>query len=115
LAAVDFPERASAVSDLEQQIKKLEAMHQESAAAFMQPKAARRSGIAQEAGTVADNLIATLDKLSTRLTRLVKLEDAFVDQVFELKQLAWSARNWGGDGQVVISNTLAGNRCRPTR
>jgi methyl-accepting chemotaxis protein len=108
LAAVDFPERATAVADLDQQVKKLEALHQESAAALMQPKASRRAGLAQEFATAGDNLISTLDKLSTRLVRLVKLEDAFVDQVFELKQLAWSARNWGGDGQIVISNTLGG-------
>jgi methyl-accepting chemotaxis protein len=113
LAAVDFPERATAVADLDQQVKKLEALHRESAAALMQPKAARRQGLAKEVYDTADNLINTLDRLSTRLTRLVKLEDAFIDQVLELKQLAWSARNWGGDGQVVISNTLGGQPLPP--
>jgi methyl-accepting chemotaxis protein len=113
IGEVDFPERTSAVADIDRQIKRLEALHQESAAAIMQPKAARRQGLAKEVYDSADGLITTLDKLSSRLTRLVKLEDAFVDQVFELKQLAWSARNWGGDGQVVISNTMGGQPLPP--
>ena len=54
LANVDFPERATAIADLEQKIKKLVALHQESAAALAQPKAARRAGLAQETYDAAD-------------------------------------------------------------
>src|SRR3954471_6320725 len=53
-------------------------------------------------------MIDTLDKLSSRLTRLVKLEDAYIDQLLEMKQLAWVVRNAGGDASVMISNTLSG-------
>src|SRR5580704_1617697 len=41
LAAVDIPERQSVIAELDQRIKKLTALQQESAAAFLQPKAAR--------------------------------------------------------------------------
>jgi methyl-accepting chemotaxis protein len=106
--AVDFPERAAAVADLAPRIKRLEALHAESAAAFGQPKAARRAGIAQDYSNEVGAFIDTLDALSTRLVRLIALQDAFVDRLMEVKQLAWAVRNAGGDASVVISNTLSG-------
>ena len=54
--------------------------------------------------------IALLEQLSDRLTVLVKLDDPFVDQLLEIKQLAWSARNVGGDVSVMISGPLAGQK-----
>jgi methyl-accepting chemotaxis protein len=108
LDAVDFPERAAAVSDLAQRIKRLEALHEQSSAAFLQPKAARRPELAQEYFNELGAFIDTLDKLSTRLVRLIALQDAFVDRLMEVKQLAWVVRSAGGDASVVISNTLSG-------
>jgi methyl-accepting chemotaxis protein len=108
LDAVDFPERAAAVSDLAQRIKRLEALHEESTTAFLQPKAARRAGLAQEYFKEIDSFIDMLDKLSTRLVQLIVLQDAFVDRLMEVKQLAWAARNAGGDASVMISNALGG-------
>ena len=62
----------------------------------------------RNSSTRRPRLLETLDKLSARLTRLVKLEDAYVDQLMEIKQLAWVARNAGGDASVMISNALGG-------
>jgi methyl-accepting chemotaxis protein len=108
LDAIDFPERQAAVSGLGQAIKKLTALHEESAAAFLKPKAERRPGLAQEYFNETNALIAMLDKLSSQVTKSVKLDDAFIDQLMELKQLAWVARNAGGDSSVMISNALGG-------
>src|SRR5213075_1843676 len=68
----------------------------------------RRAGMAKEFFDEGTALIDTLDRLSSRLTRLVKLEDAYVDQLLEIKQLGWVARNAGGDASVLISNGLGG-------
>ena len=38
----------------------------------------------------------------------MKLEDAYIDQLLQIKQLAWVARNAGGDSAVMISNRLGG-------
>src|SRR5712691_12310628 len=108
LEAGDFPERQAVVSDLGQRIKKLAMLHEDSAAAVMQPKAARRQGLAQEIRDEISAFIEMLDKLSLRLDRLVKLEDAFIDQLMELKQLAWLGRDAGGDASVMLSNRLSG-------
>jgi methyl-accepting chemotaxis protein len=108
LETVDFPERQAVVSELGQRIKKLAALHQESAAAVAQPKAARRPALAPEIRDEITALIEMLDKLSLRLNRLVKLEDPFIDQLMELKQLAWVMRDAGGEASVLVSNRLAG-------
>jgi hypothetical protein len=48
LESVDMPDRPAAIAALAQAIKKLAALHEESAAAFLKPKAERRPGLAQE-------------------------------------------------------------------
>jgi methyl-accepting chemotaxis protein len=108
LENLDFPERQATVASLGQAITKLTALHAETVTAYAQPKAARRPGLAQEFFNETNTLLGTLDKLSSRLTRLVKLEDAFIDQLLTLKELAWVARNAGGDSSVMISNGLGG-------
>src|SRR5260370_11576765 len=113
LDAIDFPERQTVVSSLDQSIKKLAALHDESAAALLKPKAERRAGLAKEVYNETDSLLETLDKLSSRLTRLVKLEDAFIDQLMELKQLAWLGRNAAGDTSLLISNKIGGQGIPP--
>ena len=42
------------------------------------------------------------------MNRLIKLEDAFVDQLMEVKQLAWMTRDRGGDASVMVSNGMSG-------
>jgi methyl-accepting chemotaxis protein len=113
LDAIDFPERQAVVSSLDQSIKKLAALHDESAAAILKPKAERRPALAQEVYNETNGLLETLDKLSSRLSRLVKLEDAFIDQLMELKQLAWLGRNAAGDASLLISNKLGGQGFPP--
>ena len=108
LQGLDFPEKQTFASDLEQGTKRLTALHAETAAALLKPKAERRPGVHQDFYDAASAVLDTLDKLSSRLTRMVKLEDGFIDQLMELKQLAWIARNAGGDASVMVSNVIAG-------
>jgi methyl-accepting chemotaxis protein len=108
LQTVDFPGREAAVASLDKTVKRLAALHQETAAAMAQPKASRKPTLAKEYFDELDGLIAFLDKLSSQLTTSVKLEDAYIDQLLQLKQLAWVARNAGGDSAVMISNRLGG-------
>ena len=96
------------VAALDEAVKKLAALHEESAVALTQPKAARRAGIADDALNQTTKLYDILDKLSTQLANSVRLNDAFIDKLIELKQLAWVARNSGGDAHVLISNAVGG-------
>jgi methyl-accepting chemotaxis protein len=108
LQNVDFPERQAVAAELDQRIKKLAALHQESVTALAQPKAQRRAGLAPETRDEIQGLLTMLDNLSTRLDKLIKLEDPFIDQLMALKQLAWVARDAGGDASVMLSNALSG-------
>ena len=108
LQTLEFADKPALVSRLDQAIKQLIALHDESAAAFLQPKAARRPGLAPELFKSITGMIELLDTLSTQLSRSMKLEDAFTDQLMVLKQLAWSGRNSAGDASVLISNVIAG-------
>ncbi len=108
LEATDFAGRDSAVSRLRQAITNLTALHEEANAASAQPKSARPQGLAQKYFKETDDLIKLLDTISSHLTQSVKLQDAYIDQLMELKELAWVARNAGGDASVMISNALGG-------
>jgi methyl-accepting chemotaxis protein len=105
---VDYPGRQAAIASLDQEMKKLFALQAETAAALTQPKGARRPTLAKEFFDEANAMMNLLDNLSSQLTRAVKLDDAYIDQLLELKQLAWLVRNEGGDGSVIISNGLGG-------
>ncbi|HEY4139772.1 MAG TPA: methyl-accepting chemotaxis protein [Pseudolabrys sp.] len=108
IQAMDFPGQKEAAEKLDQGIKKLVTLHQETATAFAQPKAMRKAGLLQEFIAQAIRLTDLLDSISSQMTRSVALSDSYIDQLLELKQLAWMARNAGGDASVIVSNTLAG-------
>jgi len=108
LQTIDFPGRPEVVSALDNSLKKLTALHAESAAALLRPKAERRPGLAAEFSKETAALLDTLENASSKLTQLVKLEDAFVDQLMELKYLAWNVRDAGGAAGTMVSNGLAG-------
>jgi methyl-accepting chemotaxis protein len=113
LGTIDFPDRATLLPNLVQTVQKFSALQQESLTAFGQPKAARRAGLAQEFEATANALLATLDKLSTRLTIAIKFRDSHIDQFMEIKQLGWVMRNASGDASVMVSNTLGGRPLPP--
>ena len=108
LQSVELADRAAIVAALEEQIKRLTALHEESALAMQQPKAARRAGIAEDTFKAADDMINFIDKVSSQLTQSIKLQDAYIDQVMELKELAWIVRNGAGNAAVLSSYALEG-------
>ena len=68
----------------------------------------RPDGLIARFMTETQTQVDALDKLSSRLTAAIKRSDAYVDQLMEMKQLAWNVRNSAGDASVVISNIMAG-------
>ena len=108
LERVDLSDRNAIIAALAEHVKRLAALHDESAPAMMQPKSARRAGLAEDVFKETDDLIKFIDKLSTQLTLSTKLQDPYIDQLMELKQLAWVARNAAGDAAVAASFALEG-------
>jgi len=101
-------EGARDVATFEEALNKMAALQQESAAALAQPKSARRAGLADEYVKQGIALSSLLDKVTANLVNLVKLDDAYIDQLIQLKELAWIARNKGGDASTMISNAVSG-------
>src|ERR1700733_6114714 len=97
LKQTDLSDRDAIASALEEHIKRLSALHEETAAAMQQPKASRRAGIAED-----------IVKVSTELTVSIKVQDPYVDQLMELKQIAWVVRNAAGDAAVAVSFAVEG-------
>ena len=108
LRTLDFADKPALVAGLRQTIDKLTALQTESAAAFLRPKGERRNGLADEYFAATTTALEQLEQLSSRMTRLVKLDDALIDQLMELKQHAWTVREAAGDASVLVSNTLFG-------
>jgi methyl-accepting chemotaxis protein len=108
LKLVEFPAGSTAVSDFEQNMRKMIALQQETEAALSQPKAQRRAGLADEFVKHANAFIEQLEALSSQMVQLVKLKDAYVDQLMHLKDLTWAMRQNAGDAAVLVSNSLAG-------
>ena len=113
LRAIDFPDRSPLLPELERAIEKLTALQGETWDAFTKSKAARRAGLGDEYMAEETKLLETLDKLSSSLFAWIKHNDAFIDQMMEMKELAWMARYAGGDASLTVSNGLAKGRLPP--
>jgi methyl-accepting chemotaxis protein len=114
LPQVGFPGQRELVSELAGRIDRVAASHAETAAALSQPKAARRPGLAADAYKETNALFELVEKLSGLITASIKLKDPYVDQLMEIKELAWATRNASGDATLVILGPLSGKPVSPT-
>ena len=108
LRGMSFPSQQAMVSELDQRLNTLTRLHAESLAASQRPKGERPPALAKTINDEMSAFITFLDRTSVQLNRLIKLEDAFVDQLMEVKQLAWMTRDRGGDASVMVSNGMSG-------
>jgi methyl-accepting chemotaxis protein len=113
LAMLDFRGKQTIFPQLRDGIDKLAALQDESAKALSQPKASRRPALVQEYVAKTTELFQMIDKLSSELAQNIKLENAYIDQLMVLKQLAWLSRNAGGDASLIVSNGVAGQPLAP--
>jgi methyl-accepting chemotaxis protein len=114
LQELDFPGQHNEVADLAQQVAKLDELHRAIDAALAQPKAARPAALADQTFKQMGDLLDLIDAVSKNVAIAIKLQDSYIDQLLLLKDLAWEARNAGGDASVVISSTMAGKPLSPT-
>jgi methyl-accepting chemotaxis protein len=112
-ALVDFADQKTLLPTLIRQVVTLKALQAESMEAISKPKASRRPGLAKEYVETATALLLTLDKLSTQLAAAVDHNDAVVDQLLAIKQLAWLVRDTGGQAALLLSTGLATGRLAP--
>jgi methyl-accepting chemotaxis protein len=104
---IDFPASDSTLADLRSALDRVTALNSESDAAIQRPKAERRAGLADDIVQADSALIAQVEKTSSQLVRMVKLQDAFIDQLLQLKELAWTMRNSGGQTALIVTQSFA--------
>jgi methyl-accepting chemotaxis protein len=113
LERIDFPGKSAAVGAFGDAVKKVSALQQESADALRQPKASRRAGLGKDYVEATTALLELIERTSAALTKLIKLDDAQIDQLMEIKELAWTVRHNAGDLSVMVSNPLSGQALLP--
>jgi methyl-accepting chemotaxis protein len=113
METVEFPDKKSLLPELQRTIQTMTALETESWDAFSKPKAARRAALGPEYMATTQTLLDQLDRISGRLFAAVKHEDATIDELLEIKQLAWLVRNSGGEASLLVSNGLAAGKLPP--
>jgi hypothetical protein len=91
-ATVEFADQKTLLPALTRQFETLKALQTESMEAIAKPKASRRLALAKEYAETTTALLLTLEKLAAQLAAAVSHDDAVVDQLLAIKQLAWLVR-----------------------
>ena len=102
--------RKTLVPEFDRLFKTLTAQQKEFWEAMAKPKASRRPTLAKEYMETTQGLLDTLDKLSGTLAANVNHQDATIDQLLAIKQIAWLLRNTAGEASLLISNGLAAGK-----
>jgi methyl-accepting chemotaxis protein len=113
LASIEFPQQTTLVPELDRLFKLLTAQQKEFWGEVAKPKASRRPALPKEYMETTGGLLATLDKLSASLAANVNHQDATIDQLLAIKQIAWLLRNTAGEASLLISNGLTAGRVTP--
>src|SRR5579863_3966092 len=113
LPALDFQDAKTLVPQFQAIHTTLLTLEKESWDALHQPKSARRASLAKEHWDAETNLLDLLDQISLRLDASIKHRDPVIDELIEMKGLAWDARNAGGDASLLVSKGLAAGAAQP--
>jgi methyl-accepting chemotaxis protein len=106
IGTMDFPDRERRTAALRRAADEVRALRTKADAALGQPKAERDAAAIKAWVPVVGKLIEALEDTSDVLVAQIKLADARVDQLMTIKQLAWTARDYGGRERLFIGNAL---------
>jgi methyl-accepting chemotaxis protein len=113
LPMMEFPQQQTLVGDFDGLFKKLTAEQREFWEEVSKPKASRRQALPKEYMETTQGLLDTLDKLSGILAASVNHQDATIDQLLTIKQIAWLLRNTAGEASLLVSTGLASGKVTP--
>jgi methyl-accepting chemotaxis protein len=113
LGGIEFAQQATLVPEFDRLLKTLTALQKEFWEAMGKPKADRKPTLAKEYMETTAAMLATLDKLSGTLAAAVNHQDATIDQLLAIKQIAWLVRNTGGEASLIVSNALGAGKVAP--
>src|SRR3954469_2596488 len=113
LPSIEFAQQTTLVPELDRLFKILTGQQKEFWDQMNIPKASRKATLGKEYLETTAALLETLDKLSAALAAAVNHQDATIDQLLAIKQIAWLLRNTGGEASLLISNGRAAGTLRP--
>ena len=113
LPAISFAEQQTLLPKFDRLFKTLEAEQKEFWEEIRKPKASRRMALGKEYMDTETALIETLDRISDILAAEVNHQDATIDQLLMIKQIAWLLRNTAGDTSLLVSNALTAGKVTP--
>jgi methyl-accepting chemotaxis protein len=113
LPSTQFTGQQTLVPEFDRLFKLLTAEQQEFWSEVAKPKAQRRAALPQEYQETTQGLLDTLDKMSGALAGAVNHQDATIDQLLAIKQIAWLLRNTAGEASLIISKGLAAGKITP--
>src|SRR5581483_1044863 len=101
------------VPEFDRAYQRLTTLQKEFWEAMGQPQASRRPALAKEYVDTTNVLLDSLDKLSGVLAADVNHQDATIDQLLSIKQIAWLLRNTSGEASLIVSTGLAAGKVSP--
>ena len=113
LPSIDIPQRDAIVADLARLNKALLAQQAEFWTEVVKPRASRRVALAKEYLESEDGLTTIFEKLSPVLAASVNHQDATIDQLLMIKQMAWLLRQNAGESSVIVGNALTSGKVAP--
>jgi methyl-accepting chemotaxis protein len=113
LGGLDFPQQQTLVPEFDRVFKTMTTLQKEFWEAMAKPKASRRPELAKEYMTTASAMLETLEKLSGTLAGTVNHQDATIDPLLAIKQIAWLLRNTAGEASLIVSTGLSSGKITP--
>ncbi|KJC45462.1 methyl-accepting chemotaxis protein [Bradyrhizobium sp. LTSP857] len=113
LPSIDIPQRDMIVADIDRLNKALIAAQAEFWIEAAKPRASRRAALAKDYTDSADGLMAILEKLARLLAASVNHQDATIDQLLVIKQMAWLLRLNAGQYSLIVVNALDSGKITP--
>jgi methyl-accepting chemotaxis protein len=113
LGGLEFAQQQTLVPEFDRLFKTMTTLQKEFWEAVAKPKAQRRPELAKEYMAAANAILETLEKLSGALAAAVNHQDATIDQLLAIKQIAWLLRNTAGEASLIVSTGLSAGKVSP--
>ena len=113
LGGLEFAQQQTLVPEFDRVFKTMTVLQKEFWEAVAKPKAQRRPELAKEYMAAANAMLEVLEKLSGALAAVVNHQDATIDQLLAIKQIAWLLRNTAGEASLIVSTGLSSGKLSP--
>jgi len=113
LGGLEFAQHQTLVPELDRVFKTMGTLQKAFWEAVAKPKEQRRPELAKEYMAAANAMLEVLEKLSGALSAAVNHQDATIDQLLAIKQIAWLLRNTAGEASLIVATGLSSGKVSP--